>query len=44
MDEKKPKTAVVVGGGFIGLEMVEALTKRGLKVNVVEMMMHIRHL
>ncbi len=41
MDEKKPKTAVVVGGGFIGLEMVEALTKRGLKVNVVEMMPHV---
>ncbi|HLP05652.1 MAG TPA: FAD-dependent oxidoreductase, partial [Paludibacter sp.] len=30
LDEKKPKTAVVVGGGFIGLEMVEALVKRGL--------------
>jgi len=41
LDEKKPKTAVVVGGGFIGLEMVEALTKRGLKVNVVELMPHV---
>ena len=41
LDEKKPKTAVVVGGGFIGLEMVEALVKRGLKVNVVEMMPHV---
>lgn len=41
MVEKKPKTAVVVGGGFIGLEMVEALVKRGLKVNVVEMMPHV---
>jgi NADPH-dependent 2,4-dienoyl-CoA reductase/sulfur reductase-like enzyme/rhodanese-related sulfurtransferase len=39
--EKKPKNAVVVGGGFIGLEMVEALVKRGLKVNVVEMMPHV---
>ena len=38
MEVMKPKTAVVVGGGFIGLEMVEALVKRGLKVNVVEMM------
>ena len=38
LDEKKPQNAVVVGGGFIGLEMVEALVKRGLKVNVVEMM------
>jgi len=41
LDQKKPKTAVVVGGGFIGLEMVEALVKRGLKVNVVEMMLHV---
>ncbi len=41
LNEKKPKTAVVVGGGFIGLEMVEALVKRGLKVNVVEMMPHV---
>ena len=41
LDQKKPKTAVVVGGGFIGLEMVEALVKRGLKVNVVEMMPHV---
>lgn len=39
--EKKPKNAVVVGGGFIGLEMVEALAKRGLKVNIVEMMPHV---
>ncbi|HQL33812.1 MAG TPA: FAD-dependent oxidoreductase, partial [Treponemataceae bacterium] len=35
--EKDPKTAVVVGGGFIGLEMVEALVKRGLSVHLVEM-------
>ncbi len=41
LETKKPKTAVVVGGGFIGLEMVEALVKRGLKVNVVEMMPHV---
>ena len=41
LEEKKPKNAVVVGGGFIGLEMVEALVKRGLNVNVVEMMPHV---
>jgi NADPH-dependent 2,4-dienoyl-CoA reductase/sulfur reductase-like enzyme len=35
--EKEPKKAVVVGGGFIGLEMVEALTKRGVAVTLVEM-------
>ncbi len=41
LEVKKPKNAVVVGGGFIGLEMVEALVKRGLNVNVVEMMPHV---
>ena len=44
LTEKKPKNAVVVGGGFIGLEMVEALVKRGLKVNVVEMMPHVMNI
>jgi NADPH-dependent 2,4-dienoyl-CoA reductase/sulfur reductase-like enzyme/rhodanese-related sulfurtransferase len=33
-----PKKAVVVGGGFIGLEMVENLTHRGLDVTLVEML------
>ncbi|WP_319755622.1 FAD-dependent oxidoreductase [uncultured Sphaerochaeta sp.] len=37
ISEKDPKKAVVVGGGFIGLEMVEALTKRGIAVTLVEM-------
>ena len=32
----KPKHAVVVGGGFIGLEMVENLIERGLEVTLVE--------
>lgn len=41
LDVKKPKNAVVVGGGFIGLEMVEALVKRGVHVSVVEMMPHV---
>ncbi len=35
--ENSPRSAVVVGGGFIGLEMVEALAKRGIKVSLVEM-------
>ena len=34
----KPQRAVVVGGGFIGLEMVENLTHRGLEVTLVEML------
>jgi NADPH-dependent 2,4-dienoyl-CoA reductase/sulfur reductase-like enzyme/rhodanese-related sulfurtransferase len=33
-----PRTAVVVGGGFIGLEMAEALKKRGLATTVVELL------
>ena len=32
----KPKHAVVVGGGFIGLEMVENLIHRGLEVTLIE--------
>jgi len=35
--EKKPKRGVVVGGGYIGLEMAEALTLRGLEVSLVEL-------
>ncbi|MDX9916407.1 MAG: FAD-dependent oxidoreductase [Gudongella sp.] len=38
IDEKKPKSAVVVGGGFIGLEMAENLYDQGLNVAVVEML------
>lgn len=41
IENKNPKTAVVVGGGFIGLEMTEALVKRGMKVSVIEMMPHV---
>lgn len=33
---RHPKTAVVVGSGFIGLEMTEQLTESGLQVSVVE--------
>ena len=32
----KPKTAVMVGGGFIGLEMAENLSQLGIKVTVVQ--------
>jgi len=41
IEENSPKSAVVVGGGFIGLEMAEALRKRDLKVSVVEMAPHV---
>ncbi|MGD0229518.1 MAG: FAD-dependent oxidoreductase [Syntrophorhabdales bacterium] len=36
LKQKAPKKAVVVGGGYIGMEMCEALTTRGIKVTVVE--------
>jgi CoA-disulfide reductase len=37
VDHKKPKKAVVVGGGFIGIEMAENLADRGVEVTIVEM-------
>ncbi|MFZ2538522.1 MAG: FAD-dependent oxidoreductase [Oscillospiraceae bacterium] len=35
--EHKPKSAVVVGGGYIGVEMAENLHSAGLEVTIVEM-------
>ncbi|MGC4070719.1 MAG: FAD-dependent oxidoreductase [Polyangiaceae bacterium] len=40
LNTAKPKRAVVIGAGFIGLEMVEALTELGLKVTVLEKAPH----
>lgn len=37
VDQLRPDTAVVVGGGFIGLEMAENLHELGIKVNLVEL-------
>lgn len=34
--ERSPRHAVVVGAGYIGIEVVEALVNRGLQVTVVE--------
>lgn len=36
IDEHNVGTAVVIGGGFIGLEMTENLVKRGISVTIVE--------
>jgi NADPH-dependent 2,4-dienoyl-CoA reductase/sulfur reductase-like enzyme/peroxiredoxin family protein/rhodanese-related sulfurtransferase/TusA-related sulfurtransferase len=38
VDEKKPARAVVVGGGFIGLEIAENLVDRGVQVTLIEML------
>lgn len=35
-EEHKPKTAVMVGGGFIGLEVAENLCELGVKVTVIQ--------
>lgn len=37
VDENHCRSAVVVGGGFIGLEIAENLLSKGLKVTVVDM-------
>lgn len=37
VDKKNPKSAVIVGGGFIGLEMMENLVQRGVRTTIVEM-------
>lgn len=34
--ELSPRTAVVIGGGYIGLEMAEALSRRSIDVSLVE--------
>ena len=36
INQKQPKEAVVIGAGFIGLEMAESLVTRGIKVTLVE--------
>ena len=34
--EPRPRRAVVIGGGYIGVEMAEAMLQRGLSVTIVE--------
>ena len=38
LDDHDPKHAVVVGGGYIGLEMVESLRECGLSVTLIELL------
>ena len=38
IEEKKPSSALIAGGGFIGLEMAEAFHKRGIATTVVELL------
>lgn len=41
INTEKPKSAVVVGGGYIGVEMAENLAKAGLDVSIVELADHL---
>lgn len=41
VDKKGVKSAVVIGGGYVGVEMAENLKRRGLEVTIVEAAPHI---
>ena len=41
IEQKQPQTAVVIGGGFIGLEMAENLMHLGVKTAVVQLSNHL---
>ena len=36
IEKKVPRRVVVVGGGFIGLEVAEQFVRRGLEVTVID--------
>ncbi|MCU4976014.1 FAD-dependent oxidoreductase [Halobacteria archaeon AArc-m2/3/4] len=39
--EHDPETAAIVGGGYVGIEMAEALSARGIDVHLYEMLPHV---
>ncbi|MBQ5333303.1 MAG: FAD-dependent oxidoreductase [Oscillospiraceae bacterium] len=41
IETAEPRSAVVVGGGYIGVEMAENLAKAGLQVSIVELADHL---
>ncbi len=41
VDANKPQTAVVIGGGFIGVEMAENLAHLGIEVTLIDLADHI---
>lgn len=38
LDTERPARAVIIGAGYIGLEMTEALVERGVKIILIELM------
>lgn len=36
LEDEKPKSAIIIGGGYIGIEMAEALVLRGLRVQLIQ--------
>jgi len=40
LDEKKPRRAVVIGAGYIGVEAADALRRNGLRVTMLERSQH----
>lgn len=38
IDQERPRRGVIVGGGYIGLEMAEALAEHGVQLTLVEML------
>jgi CoA-dependent NAD(P)H sulfur oxidoreductase len=43
LDERRPRSAAVIGAGYIGLESADALRRRGLSVTVFEQSRHVLH-
>lgn len=41
IERQKPKSAVVIGGGYIGVEMAENLREAGLEVSIIELADHL---
>jgi len=39
--ERSPDTAAIVGGGYVGIEMAEALSEHGVDVHLYEMLPHV---
>ena len=41
IDNTKPKTAAIIGGGFVGLEVAENLVNLGINVTIIEKSNHV---